>query len=254
MSGAAGSDVARRARGFVAAHGDAQQRVRAELLFDAAPRAALDAAFAPIDTDAAALRALEQLDAAGVHEGPVAERAAARLAAAQEADGGWSCVPALEQGAAAALVAGLLAKTRFARTAVLRAAGRRVAASWAPERVEGGAAAALAAYACFFANTDHEIADGALQWCGRELERGFRNGSIDALAAGRVFALCDAQALPGARLSADEVALSLAAAQADDGGFAPAAGDVAARVEATLAALAALRRLTPRAFRAASLR
>jgi hypothetical protein len=252
MSGAAGSDVARRARGFVAAHGDAQQRVRAELLFDATPRAALDAAFAPIDTDAAALRALEQLDAAGVHEGPVAERAAARLAAAQEADGGWSCVPALEQGAAAALVAGLLAKTRFARTAVLRAAGRRVAASWAPECVEGGAAAALAA--CFFANTDHEIADGALQWCGRELERGFRNGSIDALAAGRVFALCDAQALPGARLSADEVALSLAAAQADDGGFAPAAGDVAARVEATLAALAALRRLTPRAFRAASLR
>ena len=69
-----------------------------------------------------------------------------------------------------------------------------------------------------------------------------------------MFALCDAQALPGARLSADEVALSLAAAQAEDGGFAAAAGDVAERVEATLGALAALRRLTPRAFHQASLR
>jgi hypothetical protein len=42
-------------------------------------------------------------------------------------------------------------------------------------------------------------------------ERGFRTGAIDALATARVFALCDAQALPGARLAADEVVLSLAA-------------------------------------------
>lgn len=249
MSAQGGSDVVRRARAFVAAHGDAAQCARGAALCDGTARAALDAALAPIDSDAAALSALEQCAAVGLHDGPLVEQATARLGAAQEPDGGWSCAPGLDRAASAALVAGLLARTRFARPAALLAAGRLVAASWAPERVQGGSAAAIAAYACFFANFDHELGDAALQWCGRELERGFRTGAIDALAAGRVFALCDAQALPGARLGADEVALSLAAAQAGDGGFAPAAADVATRVEATLAALAALRRLTPRAFR-----
>lgn len=243
-----GSDAAFRARAFVAAHGDARQRARAAALFDPTARAAIDAAFAAIDTDAAALRVLEHLDAAGVHEGPAVEYAVARLGAAQEPDGGWSCEPGADRAEVAARIAGLLAKTRFVRPAALQAAGRLVAASWAPERVQGGSAAAIAAYACFFANHDHELGDAALQWCGRELERGFRTGAIDALAVGRVFALCDAQALPGARLGADEVALSLVAVQAEDGGFAAASDDRAARVEATLTALAAWRRLTPRAF------
>lgn len=248
MSGIAGSEVARRASAFVVAHGNVEQRARAAALFDATSRTALGGLLGPIDSDAAALSVLARFDAAGVHGGPAVERAVARLCAAQEPDGGWSCAPMLDRAAAAAYIAGLLAKTAFARPSVLAAAGRLVAQSWAPERVEGGAAEAIAAYACFFSNFDHELSDAALQWCGRELERGFRSGAIGAVAVGRVFALCDAQALPGARLSADEVALSIAAALAEDGGILASDADTGVRVETTLTALEALRRLTPRAF------
>ena len=152
---------------------------------------------------------------------------------------------------ATAQIAGQLAKTLYARPTVLRAASAFLAAHWGPERVQSGDPIAIAAFAQWYANTDDELSDAALQWCGRELERGFRTGAIDALATARVFALCDAQALPGAQLGADEVVLSLAAAQAADGGFGPPAAPVAVRVAATLDALAALARLTPRAFRAA---
>jgi hypothetical protein len=132
---------------------------------------------------------------------------------------------------------------------VLRAASAFLAARWGPERVQSGDPIAIGAWAQWFANTDDELADAGLQWCGRELERGFRTGAIDALATARVFALCDAQALPGARLGAEEVVLSLTAAQAADGGFGAGWDPTPVRVEATLDALAALARLAPRAFR-----
>ncbi|RIK90397.1 MAG: hypothetical protein DCC71_25565, partial [Proteobacteria bacterium] len=148
----------------------------------------------------------------------------------------------------AATVAGRLARTTCVRPAVLRAAGALLAGAWSPDRVQGGDVAAIAAWAQFFANVDHELSDAGLQWCGRELERGFRTGTIAPLDAARVFAACDAQALPGARLSAEEVALSLVASQQPDGGFGSPADPAHARVEATLDALAALRRLAPRAF------
>ena len=86
-----------------------------------------------------------------------------------------------------------------------------------------------------------DVADEALQWCGRELERGFRTGAFSPVAVGSVFARCDASALPGARLRADEVARALLAAQREDGSF---PGDGPPERAACEAALA-LRHLAP---------
>ncbi len=179
----------------------------------------------------------------------------ALLSAAQRGDGSWSLGGGAGDGDAGdeavrvvttAHVAGHLAKTPCARPQVLRAAGAFLAAHWSPDRVQGGDPHAIAGLAQWYANTDDELSDAALQWCGRELERGFRTGAIGALASARVFALCDARALPGARLTAGEVVLSLAAEQSPDGGFGSASEPIGARVEATLDALAALQRLDPR--------
>jgi hypothetical protein len=85
-----------------------------------------------------------------------------------------------------------------------------------------------------------------MQRCGRELEGGYRSGKLDAVGAARVFVLCEAHALPGARIRADEAAAALLASQQEDGGW-PAADsvDLRARVDATLDAVVALRWLSP---------
>jgi hypothetical protein len=232
-----------RAQGFVAAHGDALQRARAAALGDPARRDEVSALLPAIESDEAALAALALLDALGVRRGPAVERAVARVAAAQQPDGRFALAGDPVAGTAA--VAGLLARTACVRPSVLRAAGDWLAAHWSPERVAGGDAAAIAGWASFFANAEHELSDAGLQWCGRELERGFRTGAIGALAAARVLVACDAPALPGARLAAGELALSLVAAQAADGGF-EAGLPERERVEATLDALAAWQRLVTR--------
>jgi hypothetical protein len=254
MSADGQGDLVARARRFVLAHGDALQRARGAALFDPSERNAVCALLGAIDDAQSAANAIAVLDAIGLRRGAEVERAVAILAAAQRDDGSWSLAGEADASArvvTTAQIAGQLAKTACARPETLRAAGAFLAAHWGPERVQGGDPRAIAGFAQWYANTDDELSDAALQWCGRELERGFRSGAIDAQDTARVFALCDAQALPGARLAADEVVLSLAAAQAPDGGFGPASGPVAARVEATLGVLAALARLAPRAFRSA---
>ena len=252
MSEASQGGVATRARDFVLAHGDALQRARAEAFFDAKQRDVVGPRRRAVSDAAAAETALAVLDALGVRRGDAVERAVEVLAAAQRDDGSWARAGREDDDArvvATAQIAGLLAKTPFARPALLHAASQFLAARWGPERVQSGDPAAIGGWAQWFANSDDELSDAGLQWCGRELERGFRTGAIDALATARVFALCDAQSLPGARLGADEVVLSLAAAQAPDGGFGAAFEAPSLRVELTLDALAALARLAPREFR-----
>ena len=90
-----------------------------------------------------------------------------------------------------------------AALAALRAAGGYLAVHWSPELVQGGSWHAICGYAHFFSNVPHEISDAVLQWCGRELERAFRIGAFDAVRAARIFTLCDAHALPGAKLDGD---------------------------------------------------
>ena len=178
---------------------------------------------------------------------PVALATVAFLAAAQREDGGWATeaageLPPQDAVAGSALVAGLLARASSAPPRALAAASRFLARAWSPERVRSGDLAAITGFACYYAFAPDERSDEALQWCGRELERGLRTGTIDALQVARVLALCDAMALPGARIPPAELRASLLASQAADGGFRPRA-PIPARVAATLDAVAALRRL-----------
>jgi hypothetical protein len=139
------------------------------------------------------------------------------------------------------MLAGYLGKTPYARPATLDAASAWLAASWAPEQVRSGDWRAIAAWAHFFANVPHELADAARQWFGRELERGFLTGRFDAVRTARVLLWCDATAIPGARLRAGELRDRILAEQQPDGGWA----SPSARVGHTLDALAALTRWDP---------
>jgi hypothetical protein len=236
-AGAAAVALAK-ARAFVDAHGDALQRARASAVFDPAACDAVAALLPPVDTPVGAYVALGWLDALGARRGAAAERAVATLAGVQHGDGSWILGDERDEAAeiaTTASIAGLLAKSAYTRKRVLDAASAWLGERWSPDRVQGGDVRLIAGYAAFFANADHELSDAGLQWCGRELERGFRTGAIDTLAVARVFLRCDAQALPGARLGADEIVLSLLAQQAADGHY----GDV----EATLDAMCALHRL-----------
>ncbi len=262
MSGAAGEGGAC-ARAFVLSHGDDFARARlAAQDGDAGARAkALEAlqrvqdetgAFAPRGAAVAGpgnlagtLAALAALDALHALGGGREVAAAARwLAGAQADDGSWGPDGA---GASARIVwtgllAGFLARTASVRPAVLRAAGGFLADRWDAGRLAGGDFGALAAFAHFFANQEHELSDSALQRCGRELEHGVRTGRLSAWQAARVLTLCDAHGLPGARLGAAEVRELLWAQQAADGAWPGAEAPLAWRVDATLDALRALAR------------
>ncbi len=240
------STAGERAAAFVRAHGTALDRARAEALLGVAPAERVLAALAA-EAARPTLSDLQRLlgvcdDLRALHA-PLVESACAQLGAAQGCDGAWS------DGAAdvvrvTGMLGGYLAKTRFARVETLQAAADFLAAHWSPEAVKGFQWGNLAAYAHLFANFAHERSDEILQWCGRELERGYRSRAFDAVRTARVLVTCDAHALPGARLGARELATALRAEQAADGSWQPsAAAAPPARVAHTLDGLAALLRL-----------
>jgi hypothetical protein len=209
-----------------------------------------DGAFAPWDetpaaepTLAATLRALTRLDALGLLDHPLGERAAGWLLARQEADGGWR-EPGADEARRIALtgeVAGLLAKTPFARASALERAEGFLTRHFTIERVQGPSYAPILAYVHALASLPSERADEVLQWCGRELERGYRTQVFPAVAVARVFLRARARALPGAAIDAAELVASLLAAQEGDGGW-PAEPELP-RVAVTLEAVEALLRL-----------
>jgi hypothetical protein len=141
-------------------------------------------------------------------------------------------------------LAARLSALRSVRKRLLDRAADYLAARFTPERVGGFAWRPLAAYTPLFTNVEHERGDDVLQWCGREIERGFRARRFDAVQTARIFVDCGAASLPGAKVTAPEIVLSLLAEQAGDGSWPiPGGGDPAARVLHALDGLTCLVRL-----------
>ena len=255
-----------RARGFVALEGAELDRIQLETLLrerDASGildrLAALQDATGgirgwrrddsgdPGDLLATTLRALGFLDGLGLLDHPVPEAAVGFLVAGQAADGGWGDPFSNEEQRilTTGAVAGYLAKTPFARASVLCSAESFLLERWTIDRVQGPSYAPILAYthllAAFTSDTSADAGDEALQWCGRELERGYRTQAFDPVSVARVFCRARARALPGASLEPAELVISLITAQDDDGGW-TAEPDVS-RVDATLEAVEALQRL-----------
>jgi hypothetical protein len=142
------------------------------------------------------------------------------------------------------MVAGMLGRTPVSRPETLERAGAFLETRFTPDAVEHDGYPALMAYSLFFTNVGHELADEALQWCGRALEKGFRGRRHDAVATRRVLLACDAQAMPGATFDVVELLERVLEEQARDGGFAELAlGGPAARTTQTFDAMFAIVRL-----------
>jgi hypothetical protein len=193
------------------------------------------------------LRTLGILDDLCCTNATLVEHACNSLTASQQSDGSWSDRDSAaedERVFATGMTAGYLAKTPFVRQSTLASAADYLAGRWSPDLVKGSAWEANAAYFHCFALVRHEESDAILQWCGRELERGFLTGVYDAIRTARVFTLCKAHALPGSRLAAAELVARILDEQMDDGGYAsPGNSSRCARISHTLDGLTALERL-----------
>ncbi|MCB9726806.1 MAG: hypothetical protein H6748_22360 [Spirochaetaceae bacterium] len=167
----------------------------------------------------------------------------------QEADGSWriggAARPETDAVFWTGMCAGILGRSPRAKPAPLERAGDFLGARFAPERVEHrDGYPELLAYSHFFTNVAHDLADEALQWCGRALEKGFRSRELEAVATLRVLLTCDAQAMPGATFDVVELLERIFEEQAGDGGFAELSlGGPATRTTQTFDALLAIVRL-----------
>jgi hypothetical protein len=247
-----------RAARFVAQQAGELERVYCETLLRELPAQALHAALAkqqaadgslapwrPHDAspEAATRRGLAWLGALALTDHPIAEAAVGFLAKQQAPDGGFGpeALPAELRIAVTGETAGLLARTPFARASLLRRAEAFLARCYSPDLLQSGEYAPLLAYAHALTGLESELADEAMQWCGRELEKGWRSAHFTTLQLARVLLRAHAKGLPGAQIAPEEVATSLLAAQERDGGW-PAEPGVD-RVDATLEAIEALLRL-----------
>lgn len=249
-----------RAVSFVDEHGGELDRLHASVLLREQPAMPLldalearqreDGALAPWRGEAATgvastTAALSRLDALGLLDHPLPERAVGYLLAAQAEDGSFS--DASDEGAEQRLlrsgeVAGVLAKTPFAPPSALRRSETFLAAHWSAQELKGPTPARIECYAPLLANWISPLSDDGLQWCGRELERGFRSGRFAPLAVARVFLRARARALPGARLEGRDVRAALLPLQHGDGRF-EASEPGRDPVDATLDAMEAILRL-----------
>jgi hypothetical protein len=242
-----------RAARYVRERGDALAALRAGALLGELPGARVTEALAErgaFDAGAPAewLPALAALDQVDQLDAPTVAPAVDALAGRLGEDGAWGdpAAPLEERIVLTADLGGFLTKTLRWRPRYRVAVEGFLARTWSPDRVKRGAWAPIAAYAHFFSFADSELSDPVLQWCGRELDRGFRTRLFDAGATARVLIQCRGTALPGASLTAGELAEALVAEQTEDGGFALSARALAGEpVEAALDALALLARLVP---------
>jgi hypothetical protein len=194
----------------------------------------------PPDELRGTLESLIVLADAGALESPCVEPAALRLLRIQNADGsfGPGDTPEPMRLFVTGLLAGILGESKTVRPDLLVAAGEWLGPRFSPEAVENGRWSAITAFGTFFSNVAHERSDEALQWCGRELERGYRSGRFDAALTVRALLHCDALAMPGASFDPVELLDHLLGEQAGDGGFAElAAGGRRVRITPTVDAI-----------------
>lgn len=254
--------------GFVERHGDALAVLRVHALLGACPasdcvaeiarRVGPEGEVAPLGLAAQGAPGLSDLAGApgvgilgplealivladlGALHAPCVEAIARRLRALQLDDGSWGDVdaPAQTRIFATGLLAGQLSRTRVARPEMLDRAGRFLASLWSPDRVSGRAWPEIAGFGAWYSSTGDDLADEALQWIGRELQRGHEKGVYDAVHTVRVLLHCDASAVPGAALVPAALLAALLDEQGADGGFAELAhGSDAVRVVPTLDAM-----------------
>ena len=142
------------------------------------------------------------------------------------------------------MVAGLLGPTRVVRPEVLESAGEFLEGLFNLERVSALGWEALTAFGLFFTNVGHDLSDSALQWIGRELERGQHRRAWETVLTVRTLLHCQASAIAGANLDAFLLVTDLLGEQGADGGFAELTpGENVLRVESTLDAMAGTIRL-----------
>ncbi|MAE95441.1 MAG: hypothetical protein CL910_12330 [Deltaproteobacteria bacterium] len=223
-----------------------QERPAAELLAAFEAGQTREGAFAPLRGEAepgrsATLRVLECLDALGLLDHPVPERACAYLCRAQTDDGGWDAADEEARIEETGRTAGLLAKTPFVRGSILRRGEAFLVERWTVERVKGPSYGPILAYTHLLTQLPSVHADEILQWCGRELEGGLRLGVFSPLSVARVFLRARATALPGARIEATELVTGLITGQQADGSWRE---EGLHPVDATLEAVEALLRLS----------
>lgn len=236
---------------FVEVNGDVLSLCRANVALRVDPAAnyvemlranqAEDGSFAPFEVSSAGWlgRELAQrsiggalggtLQALGLHadvrqdNAPNVEAAIRFIEAQQAEDGSFASeggTAGIDGGLfATALCAGSLGRSHYSRPENLIAAGDWLAERWAPEQIEGGQFGELAAFSIYYSNVPDELADDALQWCGRELEKGFRSHALEALAVMQVLSACQVGSLPGASFAPEELLERLLGEQAADGGF-----------------------------------
>jgi hypothetical protein len=236
---------------FIEAAGDELARCRARALVGDQPVTDVMERLADFGTAPGIgqlLAILSIFDDLGCRDVSPVESACESLRCIQGRDGSW-CESADaaedERIFSTGMIAGYLAKTPFVRKSLLDSAAEHLASLWEPDRVKGSAWRVTAAYFHCFSLVQHDRADAILQWCGRELERGYRTKLYDVVQTARVFTLCKAHALPGSQLARAELVERLVEEQSDDGSYVPRDDSSQhARVAHTLEALVALVRLT----------
>lgn len=269
-----GAAALERALGFVREHGDALSllsshvALRAEPVGDLVERLAAlqadDGSYGPFDAPCrgwigreleahgadprlrGTLEALALLADSRQTDAHCAEAAVRFVEAAQQPDGSFGSRAASATDDSSAVVvtgisAGSLGRSRYARPEGLVDAGIWLGERFTPERVAQGHVAERAAFAMYYSNVPDEGADGALQWCGREIEREFRAHGFEALSVMQLLLACQVGALPGASFAPEELLERLLAEQAADGGFEALSADgPAARVTSTIDAMRAV--------------
>ena len=259
------------ALGFVRAHGDELAELRAHVALRAEPVAkwvealqALqqgDGSFAPSDVSGGGwlgrelqsrgvddalcgtLEALALFSEVRQDDAACVEAAVRFVEVRQRGDGSFAA--GVSSGDAEIVItgvaAGSLGRSRYARPEILAAAGSWLGERFSPDRVEQGHFAERAAFAMYYSNAPDDASDEALQWCGRELERGFRSHACESLAVMQVLLACQVGSLPGATFAPEELLERLLEEQARDGGFdALAPEGPAARVGTTIDAMRAI--------------